>query len=222
MFPQNYAVLVIGDPSAGLFEFCCYLGATYLKAGQKVVILEANTSPDRVRKQLQEFGVDAVQEELDKNLLIVDAFTPQPEEDDDPNALRVADISDLGDVFEAVTKGIDKVGGQPVKVVFDSLTPLFMHHDSKSMGRFFKDLTTIARFSGTLTAVVHRNILDEDQIAFMSSIADGLIEVKVDDNFRRQVRINYLRGMLVTPRWVPFEFQREEDVEGTALIWDRR
>ncbi len=221
MFPLNYAVLVVGDPSAGLFEFCCYLGATYLKAGEKVVILEANTSPDRVRKQLTEFGVDAAQQELDKNLLIIDAYTPQPEPDDDPNALRVADISSLGDVFEAVTKGIDMFGGSPVKVLFDSLTPMFMHHDSNAMGRFFKDLTTIARFSGTLTATVHRNILDEDQIALMSSIADGLLEMKVDDSYRRLVRINYLRGVLVTPKWVPFDFQREEETEGTALIWSR-
>ena len=222
MFPQNYAVLVVGDPSAGLFEFCCYLGATYLKAGQKVVILEANTSPDRVRRQMLEFGVDAVQHELDKSLLIIDAYTPRPDVGDDANALRVPDISSLGDIFEAVTKGIDKVGGQPVKVLFDSLTPLFMHHDSKAMGRFFKDLTTIARFSGTLTAVVHRNILDEDQIALLSSIADGLLEVKVDESFRRLIRINYLRGVLVTPRWVPFDFQREEETDGTALIWSRR
>lgn len=221
MFPEKYAVLVVGDPSAGLFEFCCYLGATYLKAGEKVVILEANTSPDRVRRQLMEFGVDAAQHELDKNLLIIDAYTPQPDADDDPNALRVLDISSLGDVFEAVTKGIEKVGGQPVKVLFDSLTPLFMHHDSSAMGRFFKDLATIARFSGTLTAVVHKNILDEDQIAHMSSIADGLLEVKVDESFRRLVRINYLRGVLVTPRWVPFDFQRDEETEGTALIWSR-
>ena len=169
-----------------------------------------------------EFGVDAVQHELDKTLLIVDAYTPQPDADDDPNALRVADISNLGDIFESVTKGIDKVGGQPVKVLFDSLTPLFMHHDSNAIGRFFKDLTTIAKFSGTLTAVVHRNILDEDQIALLSSIADGLLEVKVDERFRRMVRINYLRGILVTPRWVPFDFQREEEAEGTALIWSRR
>lgn len=74
MFPENYAVLVVGDPSAGLFEFCCYLGATYLKADERVVILEANTSPDRVRRQMLEFGVDAVQHELDKNLLIIDAY----------------------------------------------------------------------------------------------------------------------------------------------------
>jgi KaiC/GvpD/RAD55 family RecA-like ATPase len=222
MFPENYSVLVVGDPSAGLFEFCCYLGATYLKAGEKVVILEANTSPDRVRRQMQEFGVDAIQHELDKNLLIVDAYTPQPAADSDPNTIRVSDISSLGDIFESVTRGIDKVGGQPVKVLFDSLTPLFMHHDSKAMGRFFKDLTTIAKFNGTLTAVVHRNILDEDQIALLSSIADGLLEVKVDERFRRLVRINYLRGVLVTPRWVPFDFQKEEEADGTSLIWSRR
>lgn len=221
MFPENYAVLVAGDPSAGMFEFCCYLGATYLKAGEKVVILEANTSPDRVRRQMQEFGVDAGRHELDKNLLIIDAYTPQRDVGDDPDSLRVEDISSLGDIFEAVTKGIEKVGGKPVKVLFDSLTPLFVHHDSNAVGRFFKDLTTIARFSGTLTAVVHRNILDEDQIALMSSIADGLLEVKVDENFRRQVRINYLRGVLVTPRWVPFDFEREEEADGTALIWSR-
>jgi KaiC/GvpD/RAD55 family RecA-like ATPase len=221
MFPQNYAVLVIGDPSAGMFEFCCYLGATYLKAGEKVVFLEANTPPDRVRKQMLEYGVDAYKHESEKTLAIIDAYTPLSEAGDDPNVLRVEGLSNLSDIFEAVTKGIEKVGGQPVKVLFDSLTPLFMHHDLNVMGRFFRDLTTMARFSGTMTALVHRNILDEDKIALLSSIADGLLEIKVDQSFRRFVRIKYLKGVLVTPKWVPFDFQREEEVEGASLIWGR-
>ena len=86
-----------------------------------------------------------------------------------------------------------------------------------------RDLSTMARFSGTMTSLVHRGILDEDQIADLVSIADGLVEMKVDENFRRFVRINHLRGVLVTPRWVPFEFafeDKEED-ESTVLGWNR-
>jgi KaiC/GvpD/RAD55 family RecA-like ATPase len=220
MFPESYAVLVVGDPGAGMFEFCCYLGATYLKAGGKVVFLEANTSPHRVRKQMLEFGVDATEHEEDRSLMLIDARTLPSAQDRDPSALGVGDVSSLSEIFEVVTGGIEKVGGKPVSTIIDSLTPLYMHHDSSAMGQFFRDLTTMARYNGPMTAVVHKGILDEDQIALLASIADGLLEMVVDENFRRFVRIKHLKGTKVTPKWVPFEFERgETEREGTVLIW---
>jgi KaiC/GvpD/RAD55 family RecA-like ATPase len=222
MFPENYTVLVVGDPSAGMFEFCCYLGATYLKAGERLAFLEANTSPDQVRKQMLEFGVDVDTYLRDGRLTIIDAYTPAGASVPDPGIVRVESMDDLSDIFEALTKSIESLGEPPVKVLVDSLTPFFMHHDSNAVGRFYKDACTMAKFSGTMTSVVHQGILDEDQIALLASISDSLLEIRVDENFRRFVRIKHMRGVLVKPKWVPFDFEREAaEGDGASLVWSR-
>jgi len=223
MFPENYAVLVVGDPDAGMFEFCCYLCSNYLKAGHKVVFVEASTSPEHVHRQLRVFGAYPYDSKGECCLALVDCYTPPDSRAPDENAIRPEDPGNLADIFDSVTSAIEKMGGGPVRILFDSLTPLYENHDSKAVNRFFRDLSTMARFSGTMTTLVHRGMLDEDQIADLISIADGMIEMKVDDNFRRFVRINHLRGVIVTPKWVPFEFEIEdkEEDESTVLGWNR-
>jgi KaiC/GvpD/RAD55 family RecA-like ATPase len=222
MFPENYTVLVVGDPSAGLFEFCCYLGATYLKSGERLAFLEANTSPDQVRKQMREFGVDVDYYLRDGRLTIIDAYTPANEGFIDPGIVRVDGLDDLSHIFDALTKTIEDLGDPPVKVLLDSLTPFFMHHDANAVGRFYKNVCTMAKFSGSMTSVVHQGILDEDQIALLASISDSLIEMRVDESFRRYVRIKHMRGVLVKPKWVSFDFEREAaEEEGTSLVWSR-
>ncbi len=222
MFPENYAVLVVGDPSAGMFEFCCYLGATYLKSGERLAFLEANTSPDQVRKQMGEFGIDVDVYLRDGRLTIIDAYTQASAALNEPGIVRVDGLADLSDVFEILTKSIENLGEPPVKVLMDSLTPFFMHHDANAVGRFYKDVCKMAKFSGTMTSVVHQGILDEDQIALLASISDSLLEIRVDENFRRFVRIKHMRGVLVKPKWVPFDFERDSaEGDGASLVWSR-
>ncbi len=218
MFPENHSVLVIGAPSARLFEFCCYLAATYLKADEKVVFLESNTSPGMVRQQMEAFGVDPHAKEELGDLIIIDAYM-QPPTATDPKAVQLPDLSALPDVFQTLTKAMERMGGPSVRVIFDSLTPLYIHHDSKAVAQFYKDISTIAKFNGAMTSIVHKGILDEDQIAGVSTLADAILEVMVDKSFRRFIRIKHLNGVLVTPKWVPFEFERNED-EGTFLSWN--
>lgn len=222
MFPENYTVLVVGDPSAGMFEFCCYLGATYLKSGESLAFLEANTSPDQVRKQMREFGVDVDFYVREGRLSIIDAYTPASAKFKDPGIVRVDGLDNLSDIFEALTKSIEDLGEPPVKVLVDSLTPFFMHHDANAVARFYRDVCTMAKFSGTMTSVVHQGILDEDQIALLASISDSLLEIRVDEDFRRFVRIKHMRGVLVKPKWVPFDFEREAaEGDGASLVWSR-
>jgi KaiC/GvpD/RAD55 family RecA-like ATPase len=222
MFPQNSAVLVVGDPSAGMFEFCCYLSSVYLKTGEKVVFVETNTTADRARRMLARFGIDAYDCEAEEKLVIVDAYSPHAVPDVDPSTIRVPDSSRLSSLFEGITKGIETMGGQSVKVMFDSLTPLYLQHDPESVCRFLKDLITLCKYSGSLTCVVHKGILDEDQIAEIAGLTDSLMEMAVNESFRRFVRIKHIRGTAVTPKWVPFDFDRvDEEEEGTALIWRR-
>lgn len=221
MFPENHAVLVVGEASTGLFEFCCYLGCTYLKNGEKVVFIENNSAPNQVRRQMGKFGVEPSEHEADKTLVLIDAFSRKQSMADD-SALAVDDPSNLPDIFEAVTHGMDRVGGKPVRVILDSLTPLYVNHEPSDVWRFFKDLSSMCKFNGTMTSVVNTGILDEDDIAQVAGLADGILEMRMDSEFRRYVRIKHLKGTIVSPKWVPFEFEMDEDDDVEILGWGSR
>ncbi len=218
MFPENHAVLVVGEASTGLFEFCCYLGSTYLRNGEKVVFVENNTSPGQVRRQMGRFGIDSSDQEGQGALVLVDAFTRESLPPDG-TAIAVEDPSTLSPIIDAITSGIERIGGKPVRVILDSLTPLYVNHDAADVRRFFKDLSSMCKENGTMTCVVNKGMLDENDIAQISDLVDGILEMRMDSEYRRFVRIKQLKGTIVSPKWVPFEFEKDEDDEVQILGW---
>jgi KaiC/GvpD/RAD55 family RecA-like ATPase len=217
MFPENYSILVSGDPSSGMFEFCCYLASTHLRGGESLVFLEADTSPSHVREQLRLFGANPSSYESSGSLSIVDCYSPKSDESGG------CDLSDMNSIMSCLSESLEGVRPGPAMVLFDSLTPLFLHHDDRTVNKLLRELSTRSKLRGTLTCTIHRGIVREDQIQSMSSVCDGLMEMRVDDSFRRFVRIKHMRGLQIAPRWVPFDFEpvEEEEGGGTFLSWRR-
>jgi KaiC/GvpD/RAD55 family RecA-like ATPase len=221
MFPHNYAVLVVGDPGTGMFEFSCYLAASYLKNDERVVFAESDSPPERVRKQLRRFGVNAIEYEIDEQFLIIDCSLSTFDPGYDPGTRRVVDRSDLNSIEECVTDGVRKVGGPPVRVIFDSLTPFFERNKSEAICGFFERLCTDVRRDGNLTCTIHRGMIHEDNVQHVGSIADGIVEIMMDREFRRFVRISRMKGMEIKPKWVQFDFEKSEEEEGIMLGWGK-
>jgi len=73
-----------------------------------------------------------------------------------------------------------------------------------------------------MTSVVNKGILDEDQIAQVAGLADGILEMRMDSEYRRYVRIKHLKGTIVSPKWVPFEFEKDEEDEVAILGWGKQ
>ncbi len=221
MFPQNYAVLVIGDPGTGMFEFSCYLAASYLRNGERVVFAETDSSPDRVRKQLRRFGVDALEYEMDAQFLIIDCCSSPFEPGYDPGTRRVRDRADLQSVSGQLIDGMRDVGGAPVRVVFDSLTPLYERNHSEEISAFFEHLCSTVRIEGNLTCTIHRGIIHEDQVEHIGTIADGIVEMMMNRQYKRFIRIKRMKGMEIMPRWVQFDFEKSEEDEEIMLGWGK-
>jgi KaiC/GvpD/RAD55 family RecA-like ATPase len=221
MFPENFAVLVVGSPSAGMFEFCSYLATTHLNADERLVFVETNMSADHVRKQLEVFGVDAMDAEERGRLALVDCVASRRVPEVDEKSIKVLDMANLEEIIERVEEGIVKVGGAPVNVLFDSVTPLYMHHDSNDVGKFFSAISSMVKISGRITSTIHTDIVPDEQIALLSTIADGVLEIRMDESFHRFVRIKHFRGLKVAPKWVPFDFDRDGESSGAVLSWKR-
>ena len=220
MFPPNYAVLVVGDPGTGIFEFSCYLAASYLKNEDRVIFVETESQPERVRKQLRRFGVNAVEHEMDARLVIIDCCSSTFDPGYDPGTL-IVDHADLGAVEKHVQEAVRNIGAPPVRVIFDSLTPLYEHSSSEEISEFFARLCTIVRKDGNLTCTVHRGMIHEDQVQHVGSLADGIVEMMMDKKYKRFIRISRMKGLELKPKWVQFEFEKTEEEEGTMLGWGR-
>jgi KaiC/GvpD/RAD55 family RecA-like ATPase len=219
LFSNNRSLLVLSDAEPGTSQFSCYLAASKLDAGAKVVFVETNTPPDEVVFHISNYGIDTSGLESEGRFAIVDACrNSMPVED--PNVVKVGDAGALSEIFEAITVAVNRLGGKDVEVIFDSLTPLYSSHDTPSVARFFKDLSTIAKFNGSLTCAVDRSALGEEQTASIASVADGLMEMTMGSNLRWYVRLKHLRGSVVSPKWIPLDMEREPPV-GTALMWRR-
>lgn len=219
MLSDNRSVLVITDEDEGVSQVCCQLASARLEAGQKVVFVETKTPPDEVVFYLTKFGLDTSAVESEGCFAIVDACG-QSAPVQDPHVVKVGDPSMLSNIFECVTRAMGAVGGRPVEIVFDSLSPLLLTHEPVYVSRFYKDLSTISKFSGSLTASVAGGLVTEDIIASLASIADSVFETRLDDNLRRQVRVRHMSGSLVRPTWVPFEWGVQTSID-SGLLWRR-
>lgn len=219
MLSENHSVLVITEAEQGVCQVCCQLAAARLEAREKVVFVETKARPDEVVFYLSQYGVDTSTIESEGAFSVVDACSESAPVAD-PHVIKVGDPSMLSNIFEGVTKAISSVGGRPVEVVFDSLSPLLATHEPVYVARFYKDLSTISRFSGSLTAAVSADSVTEDVVASLSSIADTVFETRLDGNLRRQVRLKHVSGSLVRPIWVPFEVGMQASVD-SGLIWRR-
>jgi KaiC/GvpD/RAD55 family RecA-like ATPase len=219
VFQNNRSLLVLSDAEPVTSQFSCYLAASKLDSGARVVFVETNTPPDEVVFHISNYGLDTASLESEGRFAIVDAC-PQSKPVSDPHVIKVANPDSLADIFEDVTVAVNMLGGKDVDLVFDSLTPLYMKHDPASVARFFKNLSTIARFSGSLTCAVDKSVMGEEQSASIASVVDGLVEMAMGGNLKWYVRVKHLRGSTVSPRWVPLDIEREPPV-GASFMWRR-
>lgn len=219
MLSENRSVLVITEAEQGVCQVCCQLASARLEAGQKVVFVETKTPPDEVVFYLSKYGIDTSTIESEGGFAVVDAC-PESASVADPHVVKVGNPSMLSNIFEGVTRAVSAIGGRPVEIIFDSLSSLLATHEPIYVARFYKDLSTISRFSGSLTAAVSVDSVTEDTIAALSSIADSVFETRLDDNLRRQVRLRHMTGSLVRPTWIPFDLGMQSPT-GSGLIWRR-
>lgn len=220
MFPARHSILIEGDSTAGMIEFSCYLASTYLRSGQQVLYIAADVPLAQLRHQLSRFGVNASDLEEDGELVFIECRSTEPAKDAETDSLRSCDMADLDSLLGAATEALSSLSGSFQRVVFYSMTPFFMHHNPHSISIFLETLSLKAKQYGSLTVVIHNDVLSETQVETIEAAVDGVIDVRVDDDFRRYVRIRRMEGLAVKPTWVPLEVVRGDDADsGAFLTW---
>jgi KaiC/GvpD/RAD55 family RecA-like ATPase len=216
MFPERYSVLVVGPPDAGIFDFCAYLAAFYLRNGQNVIMIETDTSKAFLRRRLRNFGAKPEEYE-DSSLSIIDCFS-EPSTLDNPDLY--CSPSDLPELLDKIKTSSDSMS-EPVRVIFNSLSSLHIYSDPEQVREFLIKLTSMAKRRGSLTTTLHEDMLSNEHIDSLGQLCDGLIEMRVDKKMKRYLRIIKMQSVDVEPKWILFDIEPTSASDGAALVWKK-
>ncbi len=211
--PSHYSILLTGPPGVGKFEYLLDLLGEFLAAGERVVFVCVDLQPQEVRDRAAGRGIRLEPYE-GRSLLFVDCYTPSISEN--PGAtpssgtIQVSSFSNLEAIGLAITKAAKELK-PPVRVLFYTISTLFLHNPAPTLAKFLQIISARVKTElGFIAYAAHEGVHDERTMALLSSLVDGVMEIRFADAMRREIRLHHMRGLVINPRWVPF------DVEGAS------
>lgn len=105
------------------------------------------------------------------------------------------------------------IGGnvKPIRLVVDSMTHTLFLLGERSLIEFVMDLTHILkRLDVTAILTLTTSSVDQRMVSNLSSIVDGIIEMRVkeedsNDVTIRNIRVRHLKGVYYDPKWTDFK-----------------
>jgi KaiC/GvpD/RAD55 family RecA-like ATPase len=220
--PDMASVLMIGSPGIGLLEFNIGMVKEYLDNDELVIFVSMDSTPSDLMNLMDEFAIPT-KEELGKNLFIIDFHSSllgnaeeSPHYDKDA-VLMVADIEGIMFNVAAIVKDRKK----PVRIFIYALSTMFLYNQVNVVLKFFQiSSSRIRNEYGTVFYSLHDGVHDEKTTNHLMALADGVIELKFDQDLNRMMRIRHMRGMPSMNQWIPFEIRlADKDVSSHVLKW---
>lgn len=202
-FPEKYAILLLGPPGVGKFEYCLDLIGYYLKLGESVIYITTERSPGEVKERANAIGLDLAPYE-GKDLIFIDAYSwsvgARYEE-----GLSIDNPSNLNEININIKKAVARLP-PPRRIIFDSLSPLFLHNPPEVVTKFFQVLTSRTKAEyGFVLCTLQDGVHDPRIVNTLIYLVDGFIQMEYGDKLIRKLRVHHLRGIPVDPGWVKFE-----------------
>ncbi|NLX46688.1 MAG: hypothetical protein GXY70_00730 [Euryarchaeota archaeon] len=205
-FPQMCSVLVLGTPGVGLLEFQLSMVKEYLDRGEPVVFVTMDMIPRDLMAAMERFGISL--DLLGKGLYIIDyhsCLLGNSDEREMPERAKVRRIHDLEGIMFNVAS-IFAEEKRPLRVFMHTLSTLFLYNQASVVLKFFQISTSRIRSEYGMTVVsVFDGVHDEKALNHLVALADGVLELRFDNDLNRVLRVRHMRGMSVPGRWIPFE-----------------
>lgn len=116
-----------------------------------------------------------------------------------------ATMRNIGQVIDKTRGASGK--GRPVRLVVDSLTHMLLVCGEKTLMKFVIDLSKMLKDS-PVTAICTLATLDQYLHSSLSTFAQGILEMKLEDNdglLNRSIRLLSIKGIHHDPAWVNFK-----------------
>lgn len=206
-FPQNYSVLLSGPPGVGKFEYCLNQVKKWLGDGERVVYLTTERGPDEVKAQAGKLGLDLEGYENNSSLVFVDCYSWSIGGSYD-KGYSIGNAANVNEINITLEKVMEKLAS-PVRIVFDSLSPLFLYNDIQTMTKFFHFLTSSVKTKyGFVIYNLQEGVHDPTIRNTLIYLVDGYLEMQFgedSDTLTRKLRVHHMKGMPTDTSWKSFK-----------------
>ena len=218
-FPEQSCVLMVGSPGIGLLEFNISLVKNYLDNEDVVIFVALDNAPADIMKCMNSFGLET-KELLGNRLFFLD-YHSSLLGDNEARAVHVGGIRTINDL-EGIMFNIGSIFSETkrrTRIFIYSLSTLFLYNQSNVVLKFFQISNSKIRANyGTSIVSVHEGVHDEKTVNHLMAIADGVVELRFDEELNKMMRIRNMRGHSVTPQWIPFEIRNIDESEPVRLL----
>jgi KaiC/GvpD/RAD55 family RecA-like ATPase len=220
-FPEHSAMLMIGSPGIGMLEFAVSIAKDWMEQDSAVIFVTVDLLPSDLLDVMTSFGVS--KEVLGRNLFIIDYHSSLLGSVDvitNCNGTEIRKVSDLEGIMFNIS-ALAESTKKPVKIVIHSLSTLFLYNQANVVLKFFQISSSRIRSEfGTAFFTIHEGVHDERTVNHLMAIADGVLELKFDEELNRRMRVRNMKGCITSSQWIPFEIkQASSDRSPSLLEW---
>jgi len=218
-FPEYSSMLMIGSPGIGMLEFAVSLCKDWMESDNLVIFVTVDQLPSDLLDIMTAFGVD--KEVLGRNLFIIDYHSSLLGSFDTSTNCQGTEIRKVSDL-EGIMFNISTLAStttKPVKILVHSLSTLFLYNQINVVLKFFQISSSRIRTEfGTAFFTIHEGVHDERTVNHLMAIADGVLELKYDEELNRRLRIRNMRGCITSSQWIPFEIKQVHGDSAASLL----
>jgi KaiC/GvpD/RAD55 family RecA-like ATPase len=218
-FPEHSSMLMIGSPGIGTLEFAVSIVKDWIEQDSMVIFVTVDLLPNDLLEVMGSFGIPS--EALGRNLFIIDyhsSLLGSLDEAPSSNGTEIRKVSDLEGIMFNVA-ALAESTKKPVKIVVHSLSTLFLYNQPNVVLKFFQiSSSRIRNEFGTVFFTVHEGVHDEKTVNHLMAIADGVLELKFDEDLNRRMRIRNMRGCVTSSQWIPFEIKQASTGRSPSLL----
>ncbi len=217
--PDQCSMLLIGSPGIGLMEFNVFLAKDYLDQGEVVVFVAVDGRARDVLDMMDSFGVQTPSL-LGKKLFVLDYHSTLlgAAEEKDALGAGVRNISDLEAIMFNIA-AIAKETKTRVRIFLYTLSTLFLYNQPNVVLKFFQiSASRIRAEFGSMVVSLYDGVHDEKTVNHLMAIADGVIELRFDEDLNKMMRIRHMRGIPTSPQWIPFDIVTADEKSETKLL----
>ncbi len=202
--PPSGLILVLADPAAGKEFLVTQLLCAKIAAGKKGLFITLDKFPNEIRDFMLEFGFNSLIFEKENKLVFIDCYSSQvgvkskEKYGEDP-----LNFSNLSITISSVLKELES----PI-VIFDSLSTLLQKGGIRSSLEFLRGLSgKIKEAKGLCFVTLNRKAFHPAILAAIEEIADGVIEMKVEElegKVENYIRVFKMSRCRHARSWLPY------------------
>jgi KaiC/GvpD/RAD55 family RecA-like ATPase len=204
--------IVTGEPGSGYEIITRQILFNALKQGKNGIYIAIDSSPRRIRKEMNYFGWDLKQFEGKGKFRFVDCSIYWLGLEESSEKFSIKNLKNIADLRSVVIMARDEVGGGGVGIT-ETFSTLVNHIGFDRALTFFNFLQTRQEQLGLygLTMMISDS-LPKEHVASFSGIADGIIDMRIEksgDASERRMRIEKYGPEHEFTGWLPYKITHE-------------